>query len=176
MQHFVWKPTGLANSYGRTPDPNNHTHWHGMSVGLTHQGWRSDLNKASAKPPAGTKLVFTVTPLSRSIDGRELQPRVIARVETGRDHAERRLHDLPPANYEISGVAKLPPWEHATDRAPGSGQLSEVRREGVGAARAGQDHGRLLEAARGPGGGLSATPRGRRGAEELRLPRGGTAA
>jgi len=109
VQHFVWKPTGQANTYGRKPDPNNHTHWYGMSIGMTFQGWRSDINKASAKLPAGTKLVFTLTPLSRSIDGRELQPRVIELewkpdAITPNDH----LHDLPPANYEISGVAKLP--------------------------------------------------------------------
>lgn len=109
VQHFVWKPTGQANTYGRTPDPNNHTHWYGMSVGLMHQGWRSDLKKASAKLPAGTKLVFTVTPLSRSIDGRELKPRVIE-LDWKPDAVtpNNGLHDLPPANYEISGVAKLP--------------------------------------------------------------------
>lgn len=109
VQDFIWKPTGQAETYGRKADPNNHTHWYGMSLGMQAQGWREDLKKAPAKLPAGSKLVFTLTPLSPGIDGRELQPLAIERdwkpdALTPNDD----LNDLPPANWEITGVAKLP--------------------------------------------------------------------
>lgn len=109
VQDFVWKPTGQAETYGRPASPNNHTHWYGMSLGMQPQGWRNDINKAPPKLPAGTKLVFTLTPLSQSIDGRDLKPLTIERefkpdALTPNDD----LNDLPPANWEITGVAKLP--------------------------------------------------------------------
>ncbi len=109
VQDFVWKPTGQANTHGERPNPNDHTHWYGMSLGMTFQGWRSDTNQAAAKLPSGTKLLFTLTPLSRSIDGRDLQPFVIEREwKPKATYPNDNLNDFPPANYEITGIAKLP--------------------------------------------------------------------
>lgn len=109
VQDFIWNPTGVGNTYGAKPDPNNHTHWRGMHLGMKFQTWRSDLNKSPTVLPAGTKLVFTLTPLSACIDGRELQPLTIERDWRPKDITPNDdLNNLPPANYEITGVAKLP--------------------------------------------------------------------
>lgn len=109
VQDFVWKPTGAKETYGAKANPNNHTHWHGMNLGMNFSGWREDLKKASVKLPAGTKLVFTLTPLSKSIDGRDLQPITFEREWRPADVTPNDdLNDFPPANYELTGVAKLP--------------------------------------------------------------------
>lgn len=109
VQDFVWKPTGVTNTYGEKPNPNNHTHWYGMSLGMTFQVYRSDLSKPSVKLPAGTVLVFTLTPQSQSIDGRDLQPIVIEREwRPAATYPNDNLNDFPPAHYEITGVARLP--------------------------------------------------------------------
>jgi hypothetical protein len=108
VQDFVWKPTGQAPTYGEKANPNNHTHWYGMNLGMTFQGYRSDLSQVSVKLPAGTKLVFTLTPVSKSIDGRDLQPIVIEREwQPAATYPNDHLNDFPPASYEITGVAKL---------------------------------------------------------------------
>ncbi len=109
VQDFVWKPTGLRDTFGAKPDPNNATHWYGLSIGMRFQTWRSDTNKAPTVLPEGTKLVFTLKPTSKSIDGRELQPIVVERewrpkATTPNDD----INDLPTANYELTGLANLP--------------------------------------------------------------------
>lgn len=109
VQDFVWKPTGQRDSYGAKANPNNHTHWYGMNLGMAFQGWRSDINKAPTKLPEGTKLVFTLTPLSKGIDGSELKPLTIERVWLpGATTPNDDLNDFMPGNYEITGVAMLP--------------------------------------------------------------------
>ncbi|MBL9190222.1 MAG: hypothetical protein JNK23_22260 [Opitutaceae bacterium] len=109
VQDFVWKPTGLRETYGAKPDPNNATHWHGLNLGMRFQTWRSDANKAATVLPAGTKLLFTLKPTSKSIDGRELQPITVEREWRPKDSITNHdLNDLPPANYELTGIAKLP--------------------------------------------------------------------
>jgi hypothetical protein len=109
VQDFVWKPTGVRETYGAKPDPNNATHWHGLNIGMRFQTFRSDTNKVPVVLPEGTKLVFTLKPTSKSIDGRELKPIVVERewrpkAITPNDD----LNDLPPATYELTGIAKLP--------------------------------------------------------------------
>ena len=109
VQDFVWKPTGLRETYGEKPDPNNATHWHGLNIGMRFQTWRSDTNKAPTVLPEGTKLVFTLKPTSKSIDGRELQPVTVERDWRPKDITTNdALNDLPPATYELTGTAKLP--------------------------------------------------------------------
>jgi hypothetical protein len=109
VQDFVWKPTGQRETYGAKPDPNNATHWHGLNIGMRFQTWRSDINKAPVVLPEGTKLVFTLTPTSKSIDGRELTPITVEREWRPKDtFTNADLNDLPPANYDLTGVAKLP--------------------------------------------------------------------
>jgi hypothetical protein len=109
VQDFVWKPTGLRETYGAKPDPNNHTHWHGLNIGMRFQTWRSDTNKAPTVLPEGTKLVFTLNPTSKSIDGRELKPITVERDWRPKDITTNDdINDLPPATYELTGIAKLP--------------------------------------------------------------------
>lgn len=108
VQDFVWKPTGLRETYGAKPDPNNATHWHGLNIGMRFQTYRSDINKVPNLLPEGTKLVFTLVPTSKSIDGRELKPITIEREWRAKEHSNDDLNNLPPATYELTGVAKLP--------------------------------------------------------------------
>lgn len=109
VQDFVWKPTGQRETYGAPANPNNATHWHGMSIGMRFQTWRSDTNKAPVVLPEGTQLIFTLKPTSKSIDGRELAPITIVRDWRPKDITTNDdLNDLPPANYELTGTAKLP--------------------------------------------------------------------
>jgi hypothetical protein len=109
VQDWVWKPTGQAQTWGAKPDPNNATHWYGMNLGMRYSTYREDI-KASAQPlPEGTKMVFTLTPLSKSIDGKDLKPITIEREWRAKDITPNDdLNDFPPANYEITGVCKLP--------------------------------------------------------------------
>ena len=109
VQHFVWKPTGMTVANAAEADPNNHTHWYGMSVGMRFATYREDQKRSPDVPPTGTTLTFTFTPLSPSIDGRTLSPIVMERTwrpERTRSHDD--LNDLPPANYALTGVATLP--------------------------------------------------------------------
>jgi hypothetical protein len=109
VQDFVWKPTGQAETYGEKPNPNNATHWHGMHAGVRFATYREDQKAAAVAPPEGTKLVFTLTPLSKSIDGRDLEPIVFEREWRPKDVTPNDdLNDFPPANYELTGVAKFP--------------------------------------------------------------------
>ena len=109
VQDFVWKPTGQAETYGRKADPNNATHWYGMNLGMRFSTYREDLKASPQAPPEGTKLVFTLAPLSKSIDGRDLKPIVFKREWRPKDVTPSDdLNDFPPANYEITGVANLP--------------------------------------------------------------------
>lgn len=114
VQDFVWKPTGLRETYGEQANPNNATHWHGLNVGLLFQTWRSDTKQAPTVLPEGTKLVFTLVPTSNGIDGSELKPITIERDWRPKDTTPNDdLNDLMPANYDLTGVAKLP---DGTDR------------------------------------------------------------
>lgn len=109
VQDFVWKPTGLRETYGAKPNPNNATHWHGLNIGMSFQRWRSDTNTVPTVLPAGTKLIFTLKPTSRSIDGRELKTFTVEREWRPKDVTMNDdLNDLPVANYELTGVATLP--------------------------------------------------------------------
>jgi hypothetical protein len=116
VQDFVWKPTGptpLAQALG--PDPSNHTHWYGARIGTSAGGWRGDYDdqgslvnrgRAPRPIPEGTKVVLTLRPLTPSLDGRALPPVTIERAVAW--NISSRFHDLPPADYELSGVAALP--------------------------------------------------------------------
>lgn len=106
-QDYVWRVTGKKPDVDG--DPNNHTHWYGMSIGMTFSIYREDLKQPSQAPPAGTKLVFTLKPVSACVDGSALQPITLERTfDPGRTTPNDRLNDLPPADYEISGEAKYP--------------------------------------------------------------------
>jgi len=109
VQDFVWKPTGQKETYGRPADPNNATHWHGLSVGMRFQIFRSHTNQAPPLLPVGTTLFFTLKPTSKSIDGRALTSWTIERAWRPNDITPNDdLNDLPIATYELTGVAQLP--------------------------------------------------------------------
>lgn len=120
QQDFVWNVTGKATE--GAGDPNNHTHWYGMSIGMRFSIYRDDLKKPSQPPPAGTKLVFTLRPTSKCIDGRELQPITLERdFDPNRTTPNHDLNDLPPADWEISAVAQLPDGSTKTVLMQGTG-------------------------------------------------------
>jgi hypothetical protein len=109
VQDFVWKVTG-PTPYGQSNglDPNNATHWYGMCIGLRADGYRNDIKKAVMAIPDGTKLTFTLKPMSKAIDGRELETITVERTVSASDRKNPDINDLPPASYELSGTATLP--------------------------------------------------------------------
>lgn len=132
VQDFVWKPTGQRETYGAQPNPNNATHWHGMSIGMRFQTWRSDTNKAPTVLPEGSQLIFTLKPTSKSIDGRDLAPITVVRDWRPKDLTTNDdLNDLPPANYELTGIAKLPDGSTRTILLQGRGVYPKFVETGV---------------------------------------------
>jgi hypothetical protein len=107
VQNFVWKLTGAKPV--DNPDINNHTHWYGVSTDLSWQSYRNDIKGVPPKLPAGTKLIVTLKPLTKLIDGSEGKTLTVERTfDPDALTQNDDLNDLPPANYEVSGVAKLP--------------------------------------------------------------------
>jgi len=107
VQDFVWKLTGPKPDVNA--DVNNHTHWYGISFTCRFSTYREDLKKAPTPLPEGTKLIFTLKPLSKLVDGSEAKTLTVERDWRPKDITPNdNLNDLPPANYEITGVAKLP--------------------------------------------------------------------
>jgi len=109
VQDFVWRVTG-PTPYGRSEglDPGNHTHWYGMSINLRADGWRNDINAAPTAIPVGTKLVFTLKPGGKSIDGRDLETMTFERTYSDQTAFDPDINDIPPAPYELTGKATLP--------------------------------------------------------------------
>lgn len=109
VQDFVWKVTG-PTPYGQSEglSPANHTHWYGMSVGLSPEIYREDIKASAAAIPDGTKLVFTFKPTTKSIDGRELESVTVERTFKNETLYDADINDLTPASYEMTGAATLP--------------------------------------------------------------------
>lgn len=107
VQNFVWKLTGPKPD--TNVEVNNATHWYGPTIGARFNTWRDDINAPPSIPVAGTRLVFTLKPLSKLIDGSEAKQLTIEREwRLGDTTPNDSLNDLPPANYEITGVANFP--------------------------------------------------------------------
>jgi hypothetical protein len=105
-QDFVWKVTGERP--GSDHDVNNHTNWYGGSIGVRFNGWRNDINKAPVPLPDGTKVTFTLTPTTATrVDGRAAQPIRIERTFNAQWGQCDALNDIPPAHYQLTGVATL---------------------------------------------------------------------
>jgi hypothetical protein len=110
VQDFVLKLTG-PTPYGQSSglDPNNHTHWYGLSVGLSWQTWRADKNRPTSPPPEGTRFRFTCRAVTPGVDGEAVAPFTLERGwAPSRITPIDALNDLPPASYEITGEAVLP--------------------------------------------------------------------
>lgn len=125
VQNFVWKPTGPTP--GGIQDglsPSTHTHWFGMAIATEPGGWLADFYPTDhftrgLRPtpvPERTKITMTLRPLTPSIDGRALSDTTIERdidrmgPDGGNTYRVRTVtfHDLPPADYELTGFATLP--------------------------------------------------------------------
>lgn len=109
VQDFVWQltgPTPLGQNEGG--DPWNATHWYGLSIGLSAEIYRNDIDRPAVKLPAGTLLTFTLQPTGPALDGSEPQPVTLEREYDPDSLHNPDLHDLPPAPYRLSGTATLP--------------------------------------------------------------------
>ncbi len=112
-QDFVWRVTGPQSMYARGKlDPNNHTHWNGMNVGMRFASYREDLKSSPPLvPPEGSKLVLTLTPVAgkKAIDGSDLTPVTFEREWRPKDITPNDdLNDFLPGEYTLTGVLKLP--------------------------------------------------------------------
>lgn len=109
VQDFVWRltgPTPLGQTEGG--DPCNATHWYGLSIGLSAELYRNDIDRPAVKLPKGTRLTFTLQPTGPAIDGSEAQPVTLERTYDPDDLKNPDLNDLLPAPYTLSGTAELP--------------------------------------------------------------------
>lgn len=109
VQDFVWKVTGpTPRGRSGTPNPSEEGHWHGAHIRLTWQTFQQGKGSTKA-PPDGTRLVFTCRPVSSTLDGRNLKPFTLERSWTSAKVTRPDdLNDLPPADYEVTGEARLP--------------------------------------------------------------------
>ena len=106
VQDFVWKLTGPRGT--SDGDVNNHTQWHGGSIGVRFGAWRNDTNKAAPDLPDGTPITFTLKPTTaRQIDGSDAKVVTIERKYVARWKNCDALNNIPVAHYELSGVATL---------------------------------------------------------------------
>lgn len=107
-QDFVWKTSGVT-PYGQSngSDIGNARHWYGMSIGMRLAGYREDKKAPGVMPPVGTKLIFTIKPVGKGIDGSELQAVTVER-EFKDTYTSHDINDLVPGDYEVTGVAAFP--------------------------------------------------------------------
>ena len=106
-QNFVWRLTGPKPG-APNPDVENATHWFGSSVRLIFQAHRADTGQNVKPLPDGSKITWTLKPLSKLLDGSEAKPLTVERKSHERVSAFDALNDLPATNYEVSAVASLP--------------------------------------------------------------------
>jgi hypothetical protein len=116
VQDFVWKATGpTPRALALGPDPGNHTHWYGSRLSTSAGGWRGDFDEQGGRVnrgradrliPEGTRVSLTLRPLTAALDARLLSPVTIERLVNW--NVSSHFHDLPPADYELTGVATLP--------------------------------------------------------------------
>ena len=107
VQNFVWRLTGAQPS-ALNPDPANATHWYGISIPILRSVYREDNKQVQQPPPEGTKVTWTLTPTSKRMDGGVVAPLTRVRATGPNASVSDQLHDLPPANYQVSGVATFP--------------------------------------------------------------------
>ncbi len=109
-QDFVLRYTGPTPS-GQAAglQPQNATHWYGVSFSLQWQSYRQDLKRVTRAPAGVTKLVFTCRATGPGLDGAPIAPFTRElKWDPAKFSSDFALNDLPPANYELSGEATLP--------------------------------------------------------------------
>lgn len=105
IQDFVWKVSGAHFRYIQNPNPAAHTNWHGGSVHVRLSGYRNDLSRGVQPPPVGTRYVFTLTPVSKRIDGAPAKVMTFERTwASSRELDNGLLYDIPVAVYSLTGV------------------------------------------------------------------------
>jgi len=108
VQNFVWRITGPKPS-ALNPDVNNATHWFGITIPVNFKSYRDDTQQVVKPLPDSTRLVWTLKPTSKLIDGSEAKSLTVERKwSVSALSSIDALNDLPPANYEVSAVATLP--------------------------------------------------------------------
>ena len=108
VQDYVWKLKGLRA--GQDPDESNFTRWHGVSVAPVFAGYREDVKKPAAKPPAGAKCVFTLRPKGKIVDGTDGETLTFAREYDPLLGGLKipNLPDVPLGVYVLTGVETAP--------------------------------------------------------------------
>jgi hypothetical protein len=108
VQNYTWKLTGLRP--GEDADESNFTKWYGGSVRMQFSFYREDTKKSVAKPPDGTKCVFTLKPEGKLIDGSEGKTLTFTRdfdpLLSGLKNGN--MPDIPVGVYTVSGEEVLP--------------------------------------------------------------------
>jgi len=108
-QDFVLRytgPTPAGQAVGL--QPQNATHWYGVSFSLQWQSYRQDLKRVTRAPAGVTTLVFTCRATGPGLDGAPIAPFTRElKWDPAKFSPDFALNDLPPANYELSGVAVL---------------------------------------------------------------------
>jgi hypothetical protein len=106
-QNFVWRLTGPRPGV-LNPDINNATDWFGSTIPLIFRTYRDDIKQGVKPLPDRSKITWTLTPTSKCIDGSEGKPLTVERTWREGAGSFDALNDLPPANYTVAAVAKLP--------------------------------------------------------------------
>jgi hypothetical protein len=107
VQNFVWCQTGPKAS-ARTPDINKPLDWFGSGIPLLAASFRNDIGQTVKPLPEGSKVVWSLKPTSKLIDGSEGKTLTVERTWRADGRELGALTDLPAANYEVSAVATLP--------------------------------------------------------------------
>jgi hypothetical protein len=107
-QDFVWKLSGPRP--GVRPDEQTPGTRYGGAIKVVYESYREDLKRAVPPPPPGAAVVFTITPTSRLVDGREGQPKTFGpRPYNGPTGlANPVLMDIPQASYRLTAVEQTP--------------------------------------------------------------------
>jgi hypothetical protein len=101
VQDYVWKLRGARP--GVTVDENNHTAWYGASIKMLFNTYREDLKKPVEQGPAGTKVIFTLTPTGPLVDGSAGEVLTFTREYDPKGHGIKNgtLPDIPLGPYTL---------------------------------------------------------------------------
>jgi hypothetical protein len=107
VQDFVWKLTGLKPK--QPNDPTREASWYGATLQLRYVGYREDLRTSVPGAPQGTKLVFTLKPLTPLADGTPGRTITFERTYSGPLGLDNPvLTDIPLARYALSAEEHFP--------------------------------------------------------------------
>jgi hypothetical protein len=106
-QDFQWRLTGLKPK--QPNDPNRSESWYGGTLVLRFSGYREDLKMSVPRPPDGTKVSFSLTPLTPMADNSPAHTITFERNYSGPLGLDNPLlTDIPLARYKMSGQEIFP--------------------------------------------------------------------